>query len=303
MAWDHERPQKKPSKLGHETGWRRELEGAGYIPNPKRVPVRGAVSLDDLSVQQLASRALDRCAAAASAWTVHGIQEHVTRIITEAGVRATPEALCEVVAMTTRLAAEDWLSVLPPGSVQPGHVAYLTSLHVVAVETRLRDMLASRASVGARQVPDVVRLGHRRLLDPEQAQAASAVASTDPLVVVEGAAGAGKTAMLGVAIEAAAAEGRVTRVVTPTKKAADVAHQELGVPTDSVAKLVHEHGWRWNRDGVWTRLNPSDTDPETGATYTGPAAGARLVRGERIVVDEAGMLDQDTALAVLTVAD
>ena len=73
MAWDHERPQKKPSKLGHETGWRRELEGAGYIPNPKRVPVRGAVSLDDLSVQQLASRALDRCAAAASAWTVHGI--------------------------------------------------------------------------------------------------------------------------------------------------------------------------------------------------------------------------------------
>jgi hypothetical protein len=92
-------------------------------------------------------------------------------------------------------------------------------------------------------------------------------------------------------------------VVTPTKKAADVAHQELGVPTDSVAKLVHEHGWRWNRDGVWTRLNSGDTDPETGATYTGPSAGARLMRGERIVVDEAGMLDQDTALALLTVAD
>jgi hypothetical protein len=26
MAWDHERPQKKPSKLGHEAGWRMELE-------------------------------------------------------------------------------------------------------------------------------------------------------------------------------------------------------------------------------------------------------------------------------------
>ena len=53
---------------------------------------------------------------------------------------------------------------------------------------------------------------------------------------------------------------------------------------------------------MWTRLNPGATDPDTGSTYTGPAAGARLVRGERIVVDEAGMLDQDTALALLTIA-
>ena len=129
------------------------------------------------------------------------------------------------------------------------------------------------------------------------------MASTDPLVVVEGAAGAGKTTMLAAAIKAAAVRGRATRVVTPTKKAADVAHEELGVATDSVAKLVHEHGWRWNRDGVWTRLAVGDIDPDTGAAYTGPAASARLARGERIVVDEAGMLDQDAALALLTVAD
>lgn len=109
--------------------------------------------------------------------------------------------------------------------------------------------------------------------------------------------------MLRTAIEAAVAAGRRTRVVTPTKKAADVAAQELGVSADSVAKLVHEHGWRWNRDGVWTRLVVGDTDPENGSTYTGPSEAAQLVRGERIVVDEAGMLDQDTALALLTVAD
>ena len=29
MAWDHERPAKKPSKLGHEAAWRAELEEAG----------------------------------------------------------------------------------------------------------------------------------------------------------------------------------------------------------------------------------------------------------------------------------
>lgn len=303
MAWDHERPAKKPSRLSSEAGWRRELEAAGYRPDPIRVRRRAPVSLDDLSVQEVASRALDRCAAAASTWTVHTVQEHVTRIITETGVRATPEALRDMIAITTRLAVEDCLSVLPRGSVQPDHVAHLTSVHVVAVETQLRDMLAARATKGVGRVPEVTRSAGKRNLDPEQAQAAAAVASTELLVVVEGAAGAGKTTMLGAAIEAAVGHGRKTRVVTPTKKAADVAAQELGVSTYSVAKLVHEHGWRWNADGVWTRLAVGDTDPETSAIYTGPSAAAQLVRGERIMVDEAGMLGQDTALALLTVAD
>src|SRR5690606_879524 len=126
----------------------------------------------------------------------------------------------------------------------------------------------------------------------DQERAAAAVASPDPLVVVEGAAGSGKTTMLKTAIEAAAAEGRSMRVVTPTKKAADVAAQELGIPADSVATLVNAHGFRWNSDGVWTRLRPGDAHPETGSTYRGPVQETRLTRGERIVVDEAGMLDQ-----------
>jgi hypothetical protein len=302
-AWDHQRPNKKPTTLGSEDGWRRELEEAGWKPNSPRVRRSSPMSLDDLGVQRIASRALDRCAASATAWTVHTVQEHVTRIITEAGVRATPEALRDMIAITTQLAVEDCLSVLSPDSVQPEHVAHLTSLHVVAVETSLRDMLQARATGGAHRTPDPIRLARWRDLDAEQQRAAAAVASDVPLVVVEGAAGAGKTTMLGAAIEAAAAKGRPVRVVTPTKKAADVAHQELGVPTDSVAKLVHEHGWRWNRDGVWSRLGLGDTDPETGAKYTGPSKGAQLLYGERVVVDEAGMLDQDSALALLTVAE
>ena len=86
--------------------------------------------------------------------------------------------------------------------------------------------------------------------------------------------------MLAVAIDGCRrAEGRATRVVTPTKKAADVAAHELGVPAESVAKLLHAHGWRWNADGVWTRLAVGDPDPETGehvrrATRVG-ATGAR----------------------------
>ena len=67
-----------------------------------------------------------------------------------------------------------------------------------------------------------------------------------------------------------------------------MAARELGVPAESVAKLVHAHGWRWNGDGVWSRLAVGDRDPETGSTYAGPPAWARLSHGERIVVDEAG---------------
>ncbi len=299
-AWDHERPSKKPLQLGSEAGWLRELQDAGYTPDLPRTAVRPARTLDELALQQVASRALNRCAAAASAWTVHDVQEQVARIVTEAGVRAAPDELREFITITTRLAADDCLSILPPDAPRPEHVAHLTTLHVVAVETELRDRLAARAT---QSVSGATLRVDASELDADQWRAAAAIAGTAPLVVVEGAAGAGKTTMLRTAIEAAVTEGRRTRVVTPTKKAADVAAQELGVPTDSVAKLVHEHGFRWNADGVWRRLALGDTDPENGSTYIGPSEAAQLARGERIVVDEAGMLDQDTALALLTVAD
>ncbi|KAE8764682.1 MobF family relaxase [Georgenia thermotolerans] len=303
MAWDHHRPSKKPSRLGSEAGWRRELDEAGYTPDLRRVPCRPPRELDELRVQQVANRALDRCAAAASTWTRHTVQEHVTRIITESGVRATPAALVELITITTRLAVEDCLSVLPPGAAAPDHVAHLTSLRVVAVETRLRDLLAARAGGDAPPTPDMIPGAQGHVLDAEQARAAAAIASDAALVVVEGAAGAGKTTMLGAAIRAATEQGRATRIVTPTKKAAQVAAQELGVPADSVAKLVHANGWRWNADAVWTRLKVGDADPDTGTAYGGPPPAARLRRSERIMVDEAGMLDQDTALALLTIAD
>ncbi|GAA1055923.1 hypothetical protein GCM10017608_14200 [Agromyces luteolus] len=302
MAWDHERPHKKPTKLGCEAAWRSELEDAGYRPDLERAPAHPPIALEEVRVQDVASRALDRCAATASTWTVHDIQDQVTRIITEAGVRAEPRQLRERITLATRLAADDCLSVLPPDSPHPEHVAHLTSGHVIACETRLRDLLAARATYTGQRTPDLRRIARRLGLDPAQARAAAAIASVDPLVIVEGAAGAGKTTMLAAAIAAGAEHGRATRVVTPTKKAADVAHKELGIAADSVAKLLHEHGWRWNRDGVWTRLAVGERDPQTDAAYTGPAASARLSRGERIVVDEAGMLDQETALALLTVA-
>ena len=301
-AWAYERPAKKPTTLSEEHAWVTELREAGYDPATlRRSASRAPASLDALSVQTVASRALDRCAAGGSAWTRHTVQEHATRIMTEYGVQAAPAEIGEFVGIATALAMEDCFSILPPGAPAPEHVAHLTSLRVVQAETELRDLIAARIPQHDPKHPDVRRAARKRRLDAGQERAAAAVASTDPLVIVEGAAGSGKTTMLAAAIEVAARHGRVSRVVAPTLRAAQVAHDELDVPATSVAALVHAHGWRWNADGVWTRRAPGDTDPETGRTYRGPAEGARLVRGERVIVDEAGMLDQDTAIALLTV--
>ncbi|MGO1507720.1 MAG: MobF family relaxase, partial [Microbacteriaceae bacterium] len=291
-AWACERPAKKPTTLSEEQAWVTELRDAGYDPETLRRPAhRAPAALDDLSVQTIANRALDRCAAGGSAWTRHTVQEHVTRIMTGHGAQAIHEEIREFVSIATTLAMEDCFSILPPGAPTPEHVVHLTSLRVVQAETELRDLLTARVPKREPKHPDVREAARARGLDAGQERAAAAVASADPLVIVEGAAGSGKTTMLGVAIEVAARHGRMSRVIAPTLRAAQVAHDELGVPATSVAALLHAHGWRWNADGVWTRLAPGDIDPETGRTYRGPAEGARLGRRERVIVDEAGMLD------------
>ncbi|MEJ7831474.1 MAG: AAA family ATPase [Nocardioides sp.] len=55
--------------------------------------------------------------------------------------------------------------------------------------------------------------------------------------------------------------------------------------------MAHQHGFRWDADGHWTRVEST------------PCAAARMLPGDLLLVDEAGMLDQDTALALLRIVD
>ena len=217
-AWAYERPAKKPTTLAEEAAWVTELREAGYDPKTLHRPAsRAVVGLDDLAVQEVASRALDRCAAASSAWTAHTVREHATRIMTEYGVRATRTEIRDFIEVVTRLALEDCFTVLPPDAPRPEHVAHLTSVRVMQAETELRDLIAARVPENAPALPDVQALAQTAGLDAGQTAAAQAVASTDPLVIVEGAAGSGKTTMLATAITAAEQRGGGARVVAPTK--------------------------------------------------------------------------------------
>jgi len=190
----------------------------------------------------------------------------------------------------------------------PDHVRALTSAHVVAVEADLVGRLAVRA---AEPAVDIDPLARTRLavtaggtgLDACQIAAVTALPGDRSLVVVEGVAGAGKTTTLAATRDLLTGQGQRLVVVTPTLKAAKAAAVEIGAHAGSAAWLAHQHGWRWTADGTWTRLAAGDSDPVTGRDYTGPAPAARLTAGDLLVVDEAGMLDQDTARALLTVAD
>jgi hypothetical protein len=163
---------------------------------------------------------------------------------------------------------------------------------VLAVEADLTTRLAARAAgVGDLDPAPAIDVGATGL-DPGQAAAVAALTGRQRLVVVEGAAGAGKTTTLAATRNLLHQQGCQLLVLTPTLKAAKVAAAEVGAATGSAAWLAYQHGWRWNADGVWTRLAPGQADPVTGHIYAGPPAEARLRPGDLLVVDEAGMLDQ-----------
>ncbi|MBC7630164.1 AAA family ATPase, partial [Aeromicrobium sp.] len=176
----------------------------------------------------------------------------------------------------------------------PEHIRALTSPRVLAVEAELTARLTERVT---NDHPDTVIAAASGIppeggLDVAQRHVAAQLAGQAGLLVVEGAAGAGKTVTLAAAHQALQQQGYGRMVVvTPTLKAASVATHELGTEAFSAAWLAHQHGFRWDDDGRWTRV-PAVAEPR-----------ARLAPGDLLVVDEAGMLDQDTALALVKIAD
>ena len=176
----------------------------------------------------------------------------------------------------------------------PEHVRALTSRAVLDVEADLLARLTARAEQPATSAQVGTVVARRNHLDQAQRQVVAALGGTAHLLVIEGAAGAGKTTTLAAACELLEMQDSRMVVVTPTLKAARVAEEQLGSCAFTSAWLVHQHGFRWDEDGHWSRHPvPREDLP----------AQARLLPGDLLLVDEAGMLDQDVARALLTIAD
>jgi exodeoxyribonuclease V alpha subunit len=305
-AWADGRPDKVVAQRGVtlDERWRGQLLGLGYRGPAGPVDL-APTQVGALDREELVQRALARLAAGRSAWNAAGGRGEGERRLAAAGVVAGAAVRLELAEDLAARAMDRCLPLLDRDGV-PEHIRAWTSRPVLAVEAELTARLAARARTGGPETdltPPVDLAAGAARLDAGQAAAVAALAGDRPLAVVEGAAGAGKTTTLAATRNVLDQQGRRLVVVTPTLKAAKVAAAEVGAVAGSAARLAFQHGWRWNNDGAWTRLGIGDLCPTTGGVYAGPGEGARLRPGDLLVVDEAGMLDQDTARALLTVAD
>jgi len=298
-AWAQARPDKVVPKDGAELTdrWLEELCALGYRdPAPQRAfpMVTGSPRPGALDREQAVRVVLFRLGARRSAWNHADVRGEVERWIAATGVVAQAAVRSELAEDLTARAIEACTPLLERSAV-PEHIRALTSPEVLAVEADIVTRLVHRAERPATAADiDGDQVGHQPGgLDVAQREAVAAIAGTGALLVIEGAAGAGKTTTLAAAKTLVEVRGHRMVVVTPTLKAAQVAGREVGTGAFSAAWLVHQHGWRWDDDGHWTRA-------DTGAAADPDAV---LRADDLLLVDEAGMLDQDTARAVLSVAD
>ncbi|HZM66305.1 MAG TPA: AAA family ATPase [Nakamurella sp.] len=270
----------------------------------------GAVDRDEAADRVL--KVLGAGGRGRSSWNVYDIRGVTEEVLAARSVIAPPRVFQELAEDVAARVEARCLSVVD--RPVPEHLRHLTSQAVIDLERDLHGRLAVRGAVDhpPASVQDVAAVlvlpapdGTERVLGEGQVAAVRAIAGTGPLVLIEGAAGAGKTTVLAVANDIITHHGHSMMVLAPSKKASMVAAERIGADASTAARLAYQHGYRWDDEGVWTRLRPGDVDPTAsdGAVYTGPHSSARLAAGDVLVIDEAGMLDQETARALLHIAD
>lgn len=295
-AWAEHRPDKDVPVDGAALvgRWREELHELGYVPPD------GSVTLEALPIARLDRAAvvdlvLSRLGARRSAWNAADVRGEVEKCIAAVGIIADGTVRRELAEDLTSRTVAACTPLLDRNDV-PEHVRSLSSERVVHVEEALVSRLADRGRSRLRPVQHISRQLARGL-DLAQQRAVAAIAGTAPLIVIEGAAGAGKTSVLAAAGDALGRSKRQLVVVTPTLKAACVASRETKAQASTAHWLAIQHGFRWDEDGHFGRV------PAAKRIKASPRGAAGLQPGDVLLVDEAGMLDQDLALALITIAD
>ncbi|MFS0747349.1 AAA family ATPase [Microbacterium sp. 1P10UB] len=228
------------------------------------------------------------------------IRAGAVRALSGTGIIAERNDLDDVIVEITTRAAKAVYRLV--AEVPPAHVKAFMATETVRAKVRLAGRLDVVARPGRSLLPNELyrfaRSEDISTLDLSQGVAACAIAGTDGLVTVTGPAGTGKTTMIRVAFAALGAQRRRMLVVAPTRKAASVASREVGAAAASIHALLADYGYQWGADQagakVWTRLRVGEIDPSTGVAYRGPERYVLRSR-DRIVVDEAGMVDLRTA--------
>ncbi len=209
-----------------------------------------------------------------SAWNAADVRGEVEQLLARAGIVADPAVRLELAEDLTARAARTVCRAAAraaecPSMSEPSPPSTCSTWK----PTSSRRLAARGAEPCDRQASPVSRRRGCRGR-PTQAAAVAALAGNGPLVLVEGAAGAGKTTMLAVDPDARHGQDRRLVVVTPTLKAARSPPRRPAREQGSAAWLAYQHGWRWDDDRP---LDPPATRrhrPGHRTPVSGPARAA-----------------------------
>ena len=299
----------RPAKTGHGDDeaalagrWRNEADAAGWDPNRWLAVTLDRTSLsvglsEEMADPAVVAELVAELAEARSTWSRAEVAKATARRLpphlagsAEAGrewIEATSAAVLadpEVVTLCSPLSAE-----VPTGLRRrdglPGHDRHGARRHTtrqtLAREGRVLDTLVRGRHAGVAVAPEtaVERAVWTHRLGTDQAAALRRICQGgERLACVVGPAGAGKTRMVRAARDAWTPTGTSVRGLAVSAAAAGVLAEEAGIPTETVAKFLHDT----HRNG-------------------NPTAGLRA--GEVVVVDEAAMLATADLAALVDVVE
>ncbi len=259
------------------TRWLDEAAEVGVTPSQLIAEIQAAARSHPDSDQQLSvSEVLSELAERRSTWHRMDVLRTICDVTsTQPGIdgtkwmveldRAVDEVLAQCVSLdpptdgASRRTSDGRSVWLPPVT------SHMTSEQVILEEDAIITWAIECSTV--RPSPSqTLEVGQ---LDILQAEAAADVAGQDPLTMVVGPAGAGKTTMLRAAVDDLGRQTRPVYGLAPTAKAARVLQEGTGMACDTVAKLLYE--WR-------------QPDRPSRSEW-------RLAPGTTVIVDEAGMLN------------
>jgi hypothetical protein len=306
----------RPNKPGHldEDDWvsvvlAELLHADPGLGQRRREVVPRSVAVEDLGIELLAAKAVvdadARSSRTGGRFSMMDVRAGTLRALAATGVVADRERLTE---LAEEVVAHSHTVTLISESNAPQHIKHLMAVSTATLKATLAQKVDAFSAPGQiLDTEEVAAIGRaiepERTLDEGQLAGAAAIGGTSRNVVVSGPAGTGKTTMLKVAGAALRRRGHKMIIVAPTKKASAVAGRETMSSSSSLHQLLHEFGWRWTSDAagatIWNRLLIGETDSTSGGIYRGPRIS--IYPGDRIVVDEAGMLDLEAASALLDV--
>lgn len=315
-AWAVGRPN-KPGRLDEDAWSERVRDELVAIDSTllcrRPSTLAPGVPIGGVDRARLASVALvdadDRSVSSSGRFSPWDLRAGAIRALAQSGIIADRAVIEELIDDIADRALVQTIDLIPDDEDKPAHIKAFMAERTVMLKLRVAALFAHLSTPGRVPARDaVVRLAtalqSETKLTEGQLDAVTALVGTDRLVTVTGPAGAGKTTILKIASHGLAAQQRRMIVVASTKKAATVAEREIGATASSLHALLHDHGYRWRYDEtgiqVWNQLAPGDVD-DGGRIYPGPRQFP-LQDGDRVIVDEAGMVDLHSASALAELA-